>query len=127
MIFVFYHIDAYKEMLKEVLLHYGRDKGLKVEFYSIADDISGNQVVKDSCKEKEYIIFYRISKPFDAKRLWKAMKKYKIKAKLVALCLNYQEGILAVSNGSDYALCLPLQADKIIQCCEFCASKINKI
>lgn len=118
MIFTFYHMDEFLQKIKETLIAYLQTNESKADFYLVPDGRSWDLTECPMNREETYLIFYRISVPYEVETLKKLIGKHKIEARLIALCNNYEEGILAVANGSDYALPLPLQTKNIIKCCQ---------
>lgn len=111
--FIFYDLDLHEQILRAALIPCLKTFKKDYVFYSVSD-LSTQEL--EIIEGADYIIFYMISIPENYPAIRNFIKINKINAKTVALCKNNMEGISAVGNGSNYALRIPLEAEKIMHC-----------
>lgn len=119
--YVFYRIEPYESDVKKVLDAYFEEAGIYREYNSVhrEEDIL--------CERgQDCTIFYLITPGGQNQMLRKLIQQHGIKANMVALCKNYEDGIAALDEGDDYALQIPLSTEKVMNCCKYLEDNMNR-
>lgn len=113
---LFHYVDIHEQTIRDVLSAYLSEHGETCNFLSVSrvTDVIPNSREPDS--SSKYLAFYAMSSKHEPLRIRGFIKKHHLQAKIIALCETDEEGIRALGNGSDYALLIPLSAEKIIYC-----------
>lgn len=69
-------------------------------------------------ENENYLLFYRSANAEEEDKARSYACENKLKVSFASLCNTDEEGIASMRKGDIYALKLPLQRQKIIQCCQ---------
>lgn len=120
---IFYNIEDYSSILKCMLSPYFLSLPFQTEYYDIVANQKDSTVSIQQSNQIQ-VLFYLIQNQEIVTRRNKLNKAQSIY--YIAICKDYEQGIQAVRNGSDYALQIPLQEDKVKRCAVFLVNNIKK-
>lgn len=106
---IFYNMKEYASQLRMTMEPYISEHFIEAHYSSSQNLSQGEKSLKN------HLIFYQMQ---DAPNII-GLDKKQYSFRKVALCKNNEQGIEAIGNGSDYALLLPLNKNKILSCCHF--------
>lgn len=111
---VLYHVGPYKRDIQDALYSCSLMNGIEIEFIVMEEEMGiGNAL------NEEGVLFYLLA---DGGRLSEMRIPW---SKKIALCQNFEEGIQALEEGSDYALQIPINKERLLRCCEFLCQGIE--
>lgn len=105
---VFYHVAPYKRDIQDAIYLYSLANRIEIEYIEIEGEMGIESILNQKCA-----IFYFLA---DSDRVSQMQIP---QAKKVVLCHSYEEGIRALEEGSDYALQIPINKDKLMRCCKY--------
>ena len=103
---IFFQIEPYEQDILDVIETYFEKSRIKIDYIVVEEEMEFKNALTGECN-----VFYLLANGLP--------KRWSPYTRLIALCRNYEEGIQALEDGSDYALQIPINREKMIRCCEY--------